>query len=498
MSKPKAKDKKSAAEIKSPPQGPEVHFDQILDAIPDPIFVKDRQHNWIFGNEAFGKILKLPRDKYLGLSDPDLFPQEMAEHFWRLDNEVFNSGKGNEIEERVLGSDGEEHIIWTKKTVCTDKEGNPILVGIIRDISEHRKRDLEIQSLRSLVENLNDIVGYWDHFGNLIWVNSVASRSFGWDIAKEKNIFNYLSEESDRALLREGMAFAKNGKLWEGEVNMLDQSKGELVPFALKICAIRDSQRSDPYFGTIATDIRQKRVDQMTLVESKKMASLGEMVGGLAHEINNPLTIIQGKSSHLISLLDSGDLTNDKLRKDLEKIEETAGRIAKIVRGLRTVSRNTSGDPFAEVSLESILGDTISLCQERFNHAQVELKVEAKSNFIFECRSAQIVQVLLNLLNNALDAVKDRDEAWVKLEAQEIDMSVEISVTDSGRGIARNIVARMMEPFFTTKPPGQGTGLGLSISQAIAETHRGRLFYDDKSSNTKFVIILPKCQPAAA
>ena len=101
-------------------------------------------------------------------------------------------------------------------------------------------------------------------------------------------------------------------------------------------------------------------------------------------------------------------------------------------------------------------------------------------------------QVLLNLLFNARDAVRDLKDKWVRLEVMNLSDFVEFSVTDSGTGISNAVRERIMQPFFTTKDVGQGTGLGLSISRGIVEAHGGRLYYDEKSQHTRFVFVIPK------
>ncbi|MBI3556955.1 MAG: GHKL domain-containing protein [Deltaproteobacteria bacterium] len=112
-----------------------------------------------------------------------------------------------------------------------------------------------------------------------------------------------------------------------------------------------------------------------------------------------------------------------------------------------------------------------------------------------ECRDIQILTIIMNLVNNARDALEDQPEKWVRLHVTEENDFVEISVTDSGKGISRNIQEKIFQPFFTTKELGKGTGLGLSIAKGIVESHRGALYYDSFCANTRFIVRLPKLQP---
>lgn len=120
---------------------------------------------------------------------------------------------------------------------------------------------------------------------------------------------------------------------------------------------------------------------------------------------------------------------------------------------------------------------------------------EVREGLEVECRPTQISQVILNLLNNAHDAIGSLEEKWVMVSVTEIENDIEIRVTDSGSGIPEHVRMKIMEPFFTTKPVGKGTGLGLSVSLGILKAHRGSLVVDTESKNTCFVLRFPRLQP---
>jgi C4-dicarboxylate-specific signal transduction histidine kinase len=238
------------------------------------------------------------------------------------------------------------------------------------------------------------------------------------------------------------------------------------------------------------------------LVDAAKMSALGEMASVIAHEINNPLMVITSKVSLLIRQIDNGQINSDefkeKLKDNLQLVSKTAQRIARIVKGVKTISRNAENDPMELCSLKGIFEDSLELCREKFQDFEIELRthMEFDDEFSLEGRSSQLSQVILNLLTNALDAVKALPHKWVELKVVPGIHGVVISVTDSGFGISNQIINKMMEPFFTTKGVGKGTGLGLSISKAIIEDHQGQFYYDQNSLNTCFVIKLPlKQQP---
>lgn len=233
---------------------------------------------------------------------------------------------------------------------------------------------------------------------------------------------------------------------------------------------------------------------KISIQASAKLSALGEMAGGIAHEINNPLAIIQMRAVHLREVQKRGEMSQALLAESAEAIERMTDRIACIIRGLRTFARDARKDPFKQELVAKVIEETLSICRERFRHRNIRLEVIVSCpEAAVECRATEISQVLLNLLNNAADAVAGSPEAWVLIEALEQAEGVEVRVTDSGRGIPSAIREKMMQPFFTTKEVGKGTGLGLSISKGIVDSHRGQLWYEP-GLNTRFVVRLPKTQ----
>lgn len=235
------------------------------------------------------------------------------------------------------------------------------------------------------------------------------------------------------------------------------------------------------------------------MIAASKLTSLGEMAGGLAHEINSPLNIIQARASDLQEIAEQvSPVDARQVLKATNSILRTAERIMAIVRGLRTFARDGRTDPFEAVPVAALLEDTLALCHERFSAHGIKLEVcEVPPHWTVECQRVQVSQVLLNLLNNAFDAVQRLPERWVRVAVEQQGEQIMLSVTDSGRGIPKEIADKAMQPFFTTKPAGKGTGLGLSISNAIAETHHGQLRIARSGPNTQITLSIPIRQAPA-
>lgn len=235
-------------------------------------------------------------------------------------------------------------------------------------------------------------------------------------------------------------------------------------------------------------NILRERVKQLR--DQSKFSALGEMTAGIVHEINNPLSVISHRTSYLRNQALKDKLDKDLILRNLEQIEVTNERVAKIINSLRKFSKDSRLDPLKTVAVATIIEDTLSYCSDRFHQAGILLEIDPYPPVDIECRSVQISQVLLNLLNNSFDAVKAKHNPWVRIDFEERKETILMNVKDSGSGIPEGIRNKIMEPFFTTKTQG-GTGLGLSISQGIIEDHHGKLYYDESAINTTFVVELP-------
>jgi signal transduction histidine kinase len=248
------------------------------------------------------------------------------------------------------------------------------------------------------------------------------------------------------------------------------------------------------YFLARENNIAEAQLEEQRLrsFASAKFAALGEMASGITHEINNPLTAINLHTQNLRFLIEGGEKDKDEALKKVDLLGSTVHRIARIVESMSTISREGSQDPLKRESLQRIVDDTTTFCSERFRKHDVKFTIIVPDHVTLECRAVQISQLLLNLLNNAFDAIEPLQNKWIKLEVSERSGSLRIFVTDSGPGILPELRQKIFDPFFTTKPAGKGTGLGLSLSTKIAQDHKGRLFLDNDHPNTRFIVEFPR------
>lgn len=350
-----------------------------------------------------------------------------------------------------------------------------------------------------------------DHLGEVIWMSDVKKNkiiyiSKGYERVWEQSCEELLNRPmsfverihpEDQSKVIE--AFSKQVQGQYAETYRLVLPSGQIKWIFDKAYPIRSNEGEVTAVVGIASDITEKvraeeslKSQQSQMAASSRLSALGQMAGGIAHEINNPLAIIEGKASYLLDAITNKKATDEMLSSGIQKISETVFRINKIIKGLKTFARSGDQEPFVMTSIEKVILETLDLCRERFKNGGVDLLVSEKDwvNVQVHCRPVQICQVLLNLLNNSYDAVVGAPQSWVKVTcAQSAELCL-IKVIDSGNGIPPDVASKLMEPFFTTKSVGKGTGLGLSISKGIIEEHGGYLWYDDTEENTTFAFVL--------
>lgn len=244
-------------------------------------------------------------------------------------------------------------------------------------------------------------------------------------------------------------------------------------------------------FEKVLLDYQLKEV----LFHQSRMATLGTFAMEIAHEIRNPLTVIMGGAKYLETRTRVDSLQPEDIESKARLILEMTDRLNSIIRNLSGSSGNGQLDPASEVNLLQVVDDSLCILNLRAQKGEVEFRLQTKiTNSEVLGRPIQLSQVFINLLKNAIDAVEnlDKTEKWVEVSIEEQTEKFIIRITDCGDGIPMDIQGKLFQNLFTTKPPGRGTGLGLGISRKIIEEHGGRLYFNDSSKHTQFVIELNK------
>jgi C4-dicarboxylate-specific signal transduction histidine kinase len=229
-------------------------------------------------------------------------------------------------------------------------------------------------------------------------------------------------------------------------------------------------------------------------INASRLVAVGEIASDIALEINNPLMVINGQVLKIKRQLTHVDREyRESIELPLEKISLMSERIVKIINGLKLISRDGHADVMIEFSLPKMVDEIKILTEMKIKSQDIKFTISMAENVgIIHGREVQISQVLVNLINNAVDAVSSLDNKWITLEVSDLDDVIKFAVSDCGNGISTELQKKIMNPFFTTKEVGKGTGLGLSISKGIVKEHGGDFYYNDKVINTQFVFTIRK------
>lgn len=236
--------------------------------------------------------------------------------------------------------------------------------------------------------------------------------------------------------------------------------------------------------------------------ETNRLVALGEMCGGIAHEINNPLAIIKGNLSLVMKKIElDQEIKPQDLLHRLRLSDQTVDRIKDIVQGLRFFSKDYDRSRHEEFDLKEVFEMTIPLIRGRLQKENIEIEVElAQSEYRVLGSRVEISQVLINLVNNATDAITEHQSTgrrWIRLRVDVRHPSIRIEVQDSGLGISDQLTQTVFQPFYSTKSRKRKDrfGLGLSICKGIIEAHQGRIYYEKPDQVSTFVIELPLLAP---
>jgi signal transduction histidine kinase len=249
--------------------------------------------------------------------------------------------------------------------------------------------------------------------------------------------------------------------------------------------------------GAIAVlvPIDELKEAQKQVLQHARLASLGEMAGGIAHEVNNPLTVIFGHLSLIQQRAEENDLPREELLNAIRMIQKHAERAARVIRSLLVFSRDEEKQPLQLKNLQEIVQTALDVFARKIESKGIRFKVqELDEDGCVNCHPSQLSQVLMNLLSNSLDAVSGLTGAEIELRITRAGAYFELEVSDNGPGIPAHLQDKVLQPFFTTKEIGKGTGLGLSTSLGIARTHGGDLILRSTKNPTAFVLRVPVAQ----
>ena len=511
----------------------------LFEGIEDSVFVHDMDGKILDANPAASRKLGYTRDEFLTLNTRDIDAPEFAEGYvGRLDAQIQKGHLHCEGQHRT--KDG-RHIPVDINTSTIVLDDRPVVLAVIRDISERKaleqaraemaeaqdhhalaieQKNHELSEsearYRMLTEASLDAVIVADAEARVILFNPAAERAFGYESAEAigLTLSHFMPDDlpGDPIVDITDAIRRRDNKVVGHTLDVHGRRKdGSTFPLEISISAIETTDGLQ-FLGSIRDQTERRKMEAM-LVQSEKLASIGLLSAGVAHEINNPLAFIGNNLAvlerdlkgvvALLTAYESADvalatvapevlenvvairqeLDWDYVRANLDRMltrtRDGVSRVASIVHTMRGLAR-TAPPELEPASLAVLISSSLELVQGRCRRGGIETRWTPPPSPLplVRCVSTQISQVLINLLVNAVQAVEesnrdgDRSVAVVLRRAQGHQI---IEITDTGDGITPEALPHLFDPFFTTKPVGEGTGLGLSISHGIITGHGGRI-----------------------
>lgn len=353
--------------------------------------------------------------------------------------------------------------------------------------------------LSSILENTLAVVAMKDVRGVYLYANRKFYEAVG-KTAKEvigntdEEIFG--KDAAKHLVDRDFEVLHRKGAVQSDDVLRLD---GNELCWASSRFPLFDGQGRVQSICLVAIDITDRLADQRTIAKQQeelavygKFSTIAEIAAGIAHEVNTPLNVIVTKNDLLRKLAERGRLDEPTVKRMADDVDRMARNISSIVLGLKSVVAKDS-DTAEKASLQKIVQDALKICEFRIQRHSASVNVSLPSEPLeILCYPVQIMQILVNLINNSLDAMKGTDNRWIKISFFETEHELCLRLTDAGPGIPEELTEKIMTPFFTTKKAQHGTGIGLSLSRSIARRHGGDLELDRSQPNTSFVLRLPR------
>ncbi|MBE8986737.1 PAS domain-containing sensor histidine kinase [Nostoc sp. LEGE 12450] len=534
-------------------------YQQILDAITDMVLVKGAKSRIIWANKAFRDYYGMSESQLQNMIDAPFSEADHTLQYIKDDTYVFESGQTLEIpQEPVTRYNGEVRLFHTIKSAIRNELGQVIMtVGVARDISEHKQAQKEQAKLLAILEAAPDFISTADLTGQVLYFNKAARRML--ELGEEesvqgRNLSQNHPKWANDIIQNQGLPESVRVGDWVGETAVL-KADGREIPISQLIIAHKSPDGEVEYFSTIARDISELKAAEETLVQkaedlertlkelqstqahllqSEKMSSIGQLVAGVAHEMNNPLGFIaasvkQAKPTfadivdHLKLYQKKFPAPGDEILIHAEEIDLeyslsdlpemidsmtiACDRLKDISTSLRTFTR-ADQDYKIPFNIHQGIDSTILILKHRLKANEQRPKIEVITNYgnlpEVECFPGQLNQVFMNILANAIDALDesntDRSFREIKANPNRImittlleNKQVEVKIADNGQGMSESIKQKVFDDLFTTKGVGKGTGLGLAIAQSIVvEKHGGTLDVNSTPGvGTEFVITLP-------
>jgi PAS domain S-box-containing protein len=484
----------------------EVQLQRFMELAPLATYVKDRQGQYIEVNRATCTLLGREKNEIIGKTDEELLPPAAAKVMRTGDQDVLRFQERISFDAEVLLG-GKPVFLSSVKYPVLDAGGKvTALAGLSKDITVQRKTEAELIRTRAYLQNILDnapmMVVTTDLDGRVVSFNRHAEACYGYKAAETlgKSVSMLCASPDEWQPLWSRVE--QGGTVQEYETVPL-RKDGRPMVVALTLAPLKDKDGN--MIGTVclSRDISQRKALMDQVIQSERLASIGRLAAGVAHEINNPLAVIAEIAGYLEDLLAEGPpLKRRKLDQELQdglpKITAQIKRCRSITSRLLSFARRRQ-TPMEVADVNRALDEILPFLAKEARLAGVQIHRRFHIDIpLVRIEDLQLEEILINLIRNAIHAMSPRNYGNIWLFATQKDGKVNLTVKDDGPGIDRQVVDRLFDPFVTTKPVGQGTGLGLSICYGIVKHHGGEIRVESEpGQGTSFRVILPVHHQAA-
>ncbi|MBU0492740.1 MAG: PAS domain-containing protein [Chloroflexi bacterium] len=467
----------------------------IVESIPSSLLVIDRSLRIVSANRNFLEKTRRKAPDTLGHKIEEVFPPVLVRST-QMDQkaqQVFRTGQSVEGAKVTFRAPGLPTRTYYYRLIPLEgeKEVENVML-LMDDITEREQLGQEVRRaerhLASIVECANDVVVSMDPLGHIVTWNQAAERVSGLraEQVKDKSLVSFCATEHRPLMTEILQGLARGESVKNVEVNLLTAGDQQ-VPVAWSCSFMRDDSGEVAGIVAVGRDLTERRQLEAQLIHAAKMASLGVMAGGIAHELRNPLGIISAGAQLLLERPDDALLRSQAA----QKIHAATQRASLIIENLLKFARPQS-ERMREVDLRTVLEETLALLAHQMTLQKVKVRKNLPADLPRVYGNPELLQqVFTNLALNAWNAMPQGGTLTVSARATGTGQ-VEIRFGDTGKGISPAHLSQIFDPFFTTMPVGQGTGLGLSITYSIIQQHQGTIEVESQvGQGTIFTIRLP-------
>ena len=461
----------------------EVRLQQFLEMAPLATYVKNRQGQYVEVNPATCELLGRPKKEIIGRTDREILPKETAAILRAGDREVLHKRKQFSNESAAqLG--GKKVFLTTTKYPVIDADGKvTAIVGMWRDETARRKAEQELERTREYLQNILDssyvIIVTTDLYRRVVSFNRGAEASLGYEadevIGKPASML-YRSPEERETLVRP----VRKGIAVDDHEGVLVRKDGTEVPVSMTLSRLTDNAGEAIGTVEVSRDISHRKALMSQVIQSERLAAVGRLAAGVAHEINNPLAAIAEVAGYLEDLL-GGIIEVDREKLDQELNEGLATITAQVNRCSSITHRLLGFARKSEARVEvadvnEALEEILPFLEKEARLANVRIHRDYDAEIPrVSIEEVQLEEILINLITNSLQAMTERGHGNIWITASPEDGRVILSVRDDGPGIDEAVKDCLFDPFVSTKPQGHGTGLGLSICYGIIKRYDGEI-----------------------